>query len=79
VNVPATAIFLKGDRHYTFVEISKGVFERRAVRVAVEHDGIALVTEGLEEGQRVVTRGGLLLNSILIENGDGTPAVAYRT
>jgi cobalt-zinc-cadmium efflux system membrane fusion protein len=78
VNVPATAVFLKGDRHYTFVEVSKGVFERRAVQVASEHDGTALVTDGLKEGQRVVARGGLLLNSILIENGDGAPAVAAR-
>ena len=77
--MPATAVFLKGDRHYAFVEVSKGVFERRAVQVAVEHDGTALITEGLQEGEKVVARGGLLLNSILIENGDGTPAVASRT
>jgi cobalt-zinc-cadmium efflux system membrane fusion protein len=68
VNVPATAIFLKGDKRYAFIEVGKGVFERRAVQVEGEHDGVSRVTSGIESGQRVVTRGALLLDSILVES-----------
>ncbi len=78
VNVPATAVFLKGDKRYAFVEVAAGVFERREVQVEDEHDGITRVTDGIEAGQRVVTRGGLLLDSLLVESS-GSEAVASKS
>ncbi len=67
VNVPASAVFLKGDRHYVFVESAKGTYQRQEVQVGQEQPKDVLVTNDLKPGQSVVTDGGLLLNQLLAE------------
>jgi membrane fusion protein, heavy metal efflux system len=69
VDVPSEAVFLKGDKHYVFVEETRGAYLRREVQVGPEHDGKTLVTGGLESGQKVVTDGGLLLDQMIAANG----------
>src|SRR5262249_31784936 len=69
VDVPSEAVFLKGDKHYVFVEETRGAYLRREVQVGPEHDGKTLVTDGLESGQKVVTDGGLLLDQMIASNG----------
>lgn len=65
--VTSRAVFLKGDRHYVFVEESPGRFQRREIKVGVEAAGKLPVLEGLQAGQRVVTGGALLLEQVASE------------
>jgi membrane fusion protein, heavy metal efflux system len=67
--VSPTAIFLKDNQHYVFVESKPGQYERKAVRLGSENAGKVLVTDGLTAGQKVVTDGCLLLQA-LIDSGD---------
>lgn len=63
--VPAKAVFLRGERHFLFVEEGRGQFSRREVRAGPERDGKVPVLDGLQAGQRVVTDGALLLEQLL--------------
>lgn len=61
LEVPATAVFLKGTQHYVFVQSQPGVFEPRDVKVAYESAKLVLLSAGLQEGEQVVSQNGLLL------------------
>jgi len=65
VDIPTSAHFLEGDQHYVFVETAPGCFRRTVVSLGSESDHHIAVLDGLEPGQRVVTRGGLLLQQVL--------------
>ena len=65
VDVPTKAIFLKENQHYVFVESAPGQFERRSVKLGAEDNGRTAVLGGIETGQRVVTEGCLLLESMV--------------
>jgi cobalt-zinc-cadmium efflux system membrane fusion protein len=69
VNIPAKAVFLKENKPYVFVEQSPGQYERREVKLGPENDGKIAVVEGLENGQRVVTEGCLLLQTLMESGG----------
>lgn len=61
VEVPATAVFLRGNQHYVFVQSQPGVFEPRDVKVSYEGAQRVLLNVGLKEGELVVSQNGLLL------------------
>ncbi|MFM7001368.1 MAG: efflux RND transporter periplasmic adaptor subunit [Limnohabitans sp.] len=61
VQVPATAVFLRGNQHYVFVQSQPGVFEPRDVKVSYEGAKQVLLGEGLKAGEQVVVQNGLLL------------------
>jgi cobalt-zinc-cadmium efflux system membrane fusion protein len=61
VQVPATAVFLRGNQHYVFVQSQAGVFEPRDVKVSYEGAKQVLLDEGLKPGEQVVVQNGLLL------------------
>jgi membrane fusion protein, heavy metal efflux system len=65
VSVPSQAVFLKGDRHFVFVEGPPGTFTRREVLISAEHDTRVLVSMGVRSGERVVTDGCVLLEQLL--------------
>jgi cobalt-zinc-cadmium efflux system membrane fusion protein len=64
-SVPAKAVFLKGDKHYVFIEEQPGRFARREVQIGPEQNGRVLILGGAQLGQRVVTDGCTLLQQIL--------------
>lgn len=64
VDIPAKAIFLRKDQYFVFVESAPGRYERRAVKKGDENDGTIGILDGLQSGQRVVTEGCLLLESL---------------
>jgi cobalt-zinc-cadmium efflux system membrane fusion protein len=64
-SVPAKEVFLKGDKHYVFVEEQPGQFARREVQIGSEQNGRVLILAGAQLGQRVVTDGCTLLQQIL--------------
>ena len=64
VEVSSNAVFLKDSRHFVFIEKEPGKYERKAVEVGNETGGRVCVTAGLIPGDRVVTRGSLLLEAV---------------
>jgi cobalt-zinc-cadmium efflux system membrane fusion protein len=65
VAVPAKAVFLKGDKHYVFLQEQPGRFLRQEVKTGSEQDGVVAIVAGVQPGQRVVTDGCVLLQQAL--------------
>jgi membrane fusion protein, heavy metal efflux system len=63
--VPPSAVFLRGEQHYVFVDEAQGRFTRRAVKVGPLTDDGQVVTDGLGGNDKVVVDGSLLLEHIL--------------
>lgn len=61
VVVPASALMMVNDTSNVFVEVAPWTFERRPVQPEADIDGVTVVS-GLNAGQRIVVRGGVLLN-----------------
>lgn len=61
VVVPPSALLMVNDTSSVFVEIAPWTFERKPVRPDADIDGVTVVW-GLEPGERIVVRGGILLN-----------------
>lgn len=68
-DISSKAVFLKDNQHYVFVEAAPGQYERKVVQVGSESDGKVLIIQGIHVGEKVVTEGCLLLQS-LIESSD---------
>lgn len=69
INVTSSAVFLRGDKHYVFVQEGPGTFCRREVKVGRERAGKLSVLEGVKPGQRIVTGNCLLLEQLLNSAG----------
>jgi membrane fusion protein, heavy metal efflux system len=65
LQVPSKAVFLRENQYYLFLETGAGQFQRHAVRIGSEREGKVAVLEGLKAGQRLVTEGCLLLQSLM--------------
>ena len=66
--VPQTAVLLTGTRAVVYVERKEGgriLYEGRVVRLGPRAGEYYIVDEGLREGERVVTRGALVIDSAL--------------
>ena len=57
VAVPEKSIIDEDYARYVFVQKGGESFEKRAVRTGARSGGLIEITEGLEAGERVVTRG----------------------
>jgi cobalt-zinc-cadmium efflux system membrane fusion protein len=62
VTVPPSALLMNNDSTTVLVEVAPWTFVRRVVEIGAEDDHSVHVTSGLQRGDRVVTRGGVLLN-----------------
>jgi cobalt-zinc-cadmium efflux system membrane fusion protein len=62
VSVPQSALLMNNDAVSVLVETRPWVFRRQAVQIGDETDTSAQVLIGLKAGDRVVVRGGVLLN-----------------
>jgi cobalt-zinc-cadmium efflux system membrane fusion protein len=60
--VPQSALLMNNDTISVFVEVRPWVFQRRVVRLGDETDTDARVLSGVTPGERVIVRGGVLLN-----------------
>ncbi len=65
VAVPNSALVSIGLHHYVFVEEAPGTLKRREVQLSVIGERLAYVKTGVKAGERVVTRGAVLLNAEL--------------
>ena len=61
VMVPASAVVLRGERHWVFLQRQPGVFEMREVRIGHQGSVDVVVSQGLEVGDEVVADNVLLL------------------
>ncbi len=65
VLVPASAMYLRGEKYFVFVDEGGGRFVRRVVQPGSMSDGQQTILDGLAAGQRVVVDGNLLLERLL--------------
>jgi cobalt-zinc-cadmium efflux system membrane fusion protein len=61
VVVDTEALVLIGDKTYVFVETAPWTFAKRAIETGQTEGNVAIVTKGLEAGQRVVMKNAVLL------------------
>jgi membrane fusion protein, heavy metal efflux system len=62
VYVPQSALLMNNDSITVFVEVSPWTFERRTVDLSYDENDGTRVLKGLKAGDRVIVRGGVLLN-----------------
>jgi len=62
VTVPTSALLMNNDTTTVMVETAPWVFTRRTVELGREDGETVRILSGLKAGERVVTRGGVLLN-----------------
>jgi cobalt-zinc-cadmium efflux system membrane fusion protein len=62
VSVPTSALLMNNDNISVFVETAPWTFERRTVELGREDNDSVRIVAGLAAGDRVVVRGGILLN-----------------
>src|SRR6266436_1675025 len=60
--VPTQALVLKNETDRVFVEVAPWTFEPRPVEVGFQQGDQAVVEHGLKAGERIVLKGGVLLN-----------------
>ena len=65
LEIPASAVFMIDSQYYLFVQEAPGKFKRHQVKVGTESDGKIPVVDGIAAGQKVVSEGALLLQSIV--------------
>lgn len=65
IQVPAKAVYFQAGKHYVFTEDAPGRYTRREVTTGEDQQGRVAIVKGLEEGQRVVTDGVLMLQQML--------------
>jgi membrane fusion protein, heavy metal efflux system len=65
IQVPATAVFFEGGKHFVFTREGEDHYTRREVRTAEENQGKVTVVAGLQPGEAVVTEGVLMLQTLL--------------
>jgi cobalt-zinc-cadmium efflux system membrane fusion protein len=61
VVVPTTALVLRGDETFAFVEVGDWVFEARRVTTGQQQGAVTVITEGLDAGTPVVTSEAMVL------------------
>jgi cobalt-zinc-cadmium efflux system membrane fusion protein len=62
VAVPQSALLMNNDATSVLVEVRPWVFQRRVLQIGEETEAAVHVLSGLRPGERVVVRGGVLLN-----------------
>jgi cobalt-zinc-cadmium efflux system membrane fusion protein len=60
--VPTQALVLKNETDQVFVEVAPWTYEARPVEVGFQQGDRAVIERGLKPGERVVMKGGVLLN-----------------
>lgn len=63
IRVPNTAVMTEGVNQFVFVAKTAETIEKRPVKLAQQSNDYSVVAEGLHDGERIVTKGALLLNS----------------
>jgi cobalt-zinc-cadmium efflux system membrane fusion protein len=62
VVLPSSALLMNNDRTTVFVATAPWTFERRTVQPFLEESTEVAIDSGVQPGEQVVVRGGILLN-----------------
>jgi len=62
VVLPSSALLMNNDRTSVFVATAPWTFERRTVEPLLEESTEVVISSGVQPGEQVVARGGILLN-----------------
>jgi membrane fusion protein, heavy metal efflux system len=62
VVLPSSALLMNNDRTSVFVATAPWTFERRTVELLLEESSSVGITSGVQPGEQVVVKGGILLN-----------------
>jgi cobalt-zinc-cadmium efflux system membrane fusion protein len=62
VVLPSSALLMNNDRTSVFVAVAPWTFERRTVDTQLEEGASVAIRSGIEAGEQVVIKGGILLN-----------------
>jgi cobalt-zinc-cadmium efflux system membrane fusion protein len=62
VVLPTSALLMNNDRTSVFVATAPWTFERRTVDVQLEEGPTVAIRSGVQPGDQVVVKGGILLN-----------------
>ena len=62
VVLPSSALLMNNDRTTVFVATAPWTFERRTVEPLLEESSEVVISSGVQPGEQVVARGGILLN-----------------
>ncbi|MGA7809284.1 efflux RND transporter periplasmic adaptor subunit [Bradyrhizobium sp.] len=62
IMVPTSALVMNNDSTSVFIEVAPWAFERRNVEISHQEGQDAVIKSGLNDGDRVVVRGGVRLN-----------------
>lgn len=63
--VPSKAMYFQSEKNYVFIDEGKGKFTRRAVKAGDVRDNRTEILKGLNEGEKVVVDGSLMLQQML--------------
>ena len=61
--IPLTAVFTEGDSDYVFIALEDHHYKQRPVEIGLRLKDKAVVTEGLQPGEQLVTEGALMLRT----------------
>jgi cobalt-zinc-cadmium efflux system membrane fusion protein len=59
--IPASAVVARGENSFVLVEEAPGRYRKRKVEIGHEVDGSVMINSGLKVGERIVTKGAVLL------------------
>jgi membrane fusion protein, heavy metal efflux system len=59
--IPASAVVARGEDSFVLVEEAPGRFRKRKVEIGREVDGSVMINSGVKVGERIVTKGAVLL------------------
>jgi cobalt-zinc-cadmium efflux system membrane fusion protein len=76
--VPLKAVFLRDGNACVFVRTSENAFEMRQIVTAAEDAGHVFVSKGLKAGEKVVSEGALVLESLVDANTSTATAGAEK-
>lgn len=63
--VPSRSMYFQNEKNYLFIDEGNGKFTRRPVKAGDVRDNRTEILEGLNEGEKVVTEGTLMLQQVL--------------
>jgi cobalt-zinc-cadmium efflux system membrane fusion protein len=66
VAVPQAAVIHEGDAAHVWVVTGDGLIAYRAIRTGRDNDGLVEVLDGLQPGERIVTKGGLFIDQAAV-------------
>ena len=67
LTLPSKAVQIIGDKKVVFVKFNDGKFQMKEVRIILETKDEVAISDGLQEGEQVVTEGAFLLKSELLK------------